>query len=54
VIIMDGEGAYAGLTLVAEVSLTGETWDWHGYILAGELPQPPTIRGEMPSFPAVE
>ena len=46
VIIMDGQGAYEGLTLVAEVSLTGTTWDWHGYIVDGELPPTPTI--ELP------
>jgi hypothetical protein len=47
VIVMDGQGAYTGLTLVAEVSLTGETWDWHGYILEGDLPPVPTI--ELPA-----
>ena len=47
VIAMDGHGAYEGLTIVAEISLTGETWDWHGYILDGELPPAPTI--ELPA-----
>jgi hypothetical protein len=46
VITMDGQGAYEGLTLVAEVSLNVEIWDWHGYILDGELPPAPTI--ELP------
>lgn len=46
VVTMDGHGAYEGLTLVAEVSLTGEIWDWHGYIVDGELPPAPTI--ELP------
>jgi hypothetical protein len=46
VIVMDGQGAYEGLTLVAEVSLSSEVWDWHGYILDGELPPAPTI--ELP------
>ena len=43
VITMDGQGAYEGLTLVAEVKLTGTRWDWHGYIVDGELPATPTI-----------
>ena len=46
VIVMDGQGAYDGLTLVAEVSLSGSRWDWHGYIVDGELPATPTI--ELP------
>jgi len=46
VIVMDGQGAYAGLTLVAEVSLANDRWDWHGYIVDGELPPAPTI--ELP------
>jgi len=46
VIVMDGQGAYAGLTLVAEVSLANGRWDWHGYIIDGELPPAPTI--ELP------
>ena len=46
VIVMDGQGAYAGLTLVAAVSLRGSRWDWHGYIIDGELPPAPTI--ELP------
>ena len=46
VIAMDGQGAYDGLTLVAEVSLSGSRWDWHGYIVDGELPPTPTI--ELP------
>jgi len=44
VIVMDGQGAYAGLTLVAEVSLANGRWDWHGYILDGDLPPAPTIK----------
>ena len=43
VIVMDGQGAYEGLTLVAEVSLANRRWDWHGYIVDGELPPAPTI-----------
>jgi len=46
VIVMDGQGAYAGLTLVAAVSLASGRWDWHGYIIDGELPPAPTI--ELP------
>ena len=46
VIVMDGHGAYEGLTLVAEVSLANERYDWHGYIVDGELPPAPTI--ELP------
>ena len=46
VIVMDGQGAYAGLTLVAAVSLANGRWDWHGYIIDGELPPAPTI--ELP------
>jgi hypothetical protein len=46
VIFMDGQGAYDGLTLVAEVGLTGGTWDWHGYIIDRELPPAPII--ELP------
>ena len=46
VIVMDGQGAYEGLTLVAEVSLANSRWDWHGYIIDGELPPAPTI--ELP------
>jgi hypothetical protein len=46
VIVMDGQGAYAGLTLVAAVSLANRRWDWHGYIIDGELPPAPTI--ELP------
>ena len=46
VIVMEGEGAYDGLTLVAEVGLTGGRWDWHGYIIDRELPPAPTI--ELP------
>ena len=47
VIVMDGQGAYDGLTVVAEVRLTGSRWDWHGYIVDGELPPAPTI--ELPA-----
>ena len=46
VIVMDGQGAYAGLTLVSAVSLANSRWDWHGYIIDGELPPAPTI--ELP------
>ena len=46
VIVMDGQGVYEGLTLVAEVSLTNRRWDWHGYIVEGELPPAPAI--ELP------
>ena len=46
VIVMDGQGAYDGLTVVAEVSLANERYDWHGYIVDGELPPAPTI--ELP------
>ena len=46
VIVMDGQGAYEGLTLVAEVSEAGSRRDWHGYIVDGELPPAPTI--ELP------
>jgi hypothetical protein len=46
VIVMDGQEAYAGLTLVAAVSLANARWDWHGYIIDGELPPAPTI--ELP------
>ena len=46
VIVMDGQGAYDGLTIVAEVSLANERYDLHGYIVDGELPPAPTI--ELP------
>jgi hypothetical protein len=46
VIVMDGQGAYDGLTVVAEVSVADRRWDWHGYIVDGELPPAPTI--ELP------
>ena len=46
VIVMDGQGAYDGLTVVAEVSLDNSRWDWHGYIIDGELPPTPSI--ELP------
>ena len=46
VIVMDGQGAYDGLTVVAEVSLANERYDWHGHIVDGELPPAPTI--ELP------
>ena len=31
-------GAYEGLTIIAEVDLKGQQWDWHGYIIDGGLP----------------
>ena len=43
---MDGQGAYEGLVLVAEVALAGDTWDWRGYIIDGDLPPAPVI--ELP------
>ena len=46
VIVMDGQGAYDGLTVVAEVSVANRRWDWHGYIIDDELPPAPII--ELP------
>jgi hypothetical protein len=40
---MNGLRAYESLTVVAEVGLAGSRWDWHGYIVDGELPPALTI-----------
>lgn len=46
VIVMDGQGDYEGLLVVAEVASSSGTWDWHGYIIDGDLPPAPAI--ELP------
>jgi hypothetical protein len=39
--VLIGEGGYAGLIAVFDNVTTGEVWDLHGYIIAGELPPAP-------------
>jgi hypothetical protein len=46
VITMDGQGAYEGIAIVAEVNIGSQGWTWHGYIIDGELPPHPQI--ELP------
>lgn len=43
VVIMDGLGAYEGLSLIAEVHLFDATWTWRGYIIEGDLPPVPEV-----------
>jgi hypothetical protein len=40
-----GEGGYAGMTVVAELSSGERGWDLHGYIIEGE---PPTVDASEP------
>lgn len=47
-VILDGEGAYEGLTIVATVPLEGTTWNWHGWIIEGDLPPLPTEPEAIP------
>ncbi len=44
VVIMDGSGAYDGLSLIAEVSFFDSVWTWRGYIIDGDLPPTPEVR----------
>lgn len=44
VVVMDGSGAYDGLSLVAEVDLFDSIWTWRGYIIEGDLPPVPEVR----------
>lgn len=36
-----GEGEYEGLTAVAEVTMEGDTWNWDGWIIEGDVPPMP-------------
>lgn len=46
--ILIGEGSYEGLTVIATVDLDGGIWDWHGWIIEGELPPLPTEPEAIP------
>jgi hypothetical protein len=46
--ILVGEGAYDGFTIIATVDLVGETWNWHGWIIEGDLPPIPTEPDAIP------
>jgi hypothetical protein len=46
--ILVGEGAYDGLTAIAEVTLNGTIWDWHGWIIEGDLPPLPEEPAAIP------
>jgi hypothetical protein len=46
--VLVGDGAYAGLTAIADVTLEGDTWSWDGWIIPGDVPpapEPPDIAG---------
>ena len=43
VVVMDGLGAYDGLSLIAEVHLFDSLWTWDGYIIEGDLPPVPEV-----------
>jgi hypothetical protein len=45
-IVFEGNGAYEGLTAVAEMSNTGDILDLRGFILEGEVPPIPDIATE--------
>lgn len=46
--ILVGEGAYAGLTVLATVDLEDGVWSWHGWIIDGGLPPMPTEPDAIP------
>ena len=46
--ILVGEGAYEGFTIIASVDLNGSVWDWHGWIIDGDLPPLPTEPEAIP------
>jgi hypothetical protein len=46
--ILIGEGAYEGLTAIAAATLDGSVWDWHGWIIADDLPPLPEEPADIP------
>ena len=46
--VLVGEGAYEGLTAIAEVTLDGTIWEWHGWILEGDVPPLPQEPAAIP------
>jgi len=40
-VAFDGEGGYAGLTALAEVSLEAPVWDLHCFVIEGDVPPIP-------------
>lgn len=43
VVVMDGRGAYEGLSVIAEVHLFDNVWTWSGYVIEGDLPPVPEV-----------
>jgi len=46
--VLVGEGEYDGLTAIAKVDLVGQTWDWEGWIIGGDLPPLPAEPEAIP------